>query len=215
MLKNNNDVSTKTKQEIYSKARKLLALSKQGIDGEKTAAKVKLDEHILKHGLNIEDIDDSFNIRTFETMFDEDEVAVIMTVIFSVKQNAKPQKLGLRVTCELDKEDYEEVTHKSNHFIHLWRIEKDMLIMAFYSRHRVPFEPDDYARNKHSKSNIKVNDAVNIAAQEAQKLNGIMHSDDSKLSDLERIQKMNRQRLQNGFLERMLESKYISKQNRK
>lgn len=206
-----SETSSKNKDEIFAKARKLLALAKGGIGGEKEAAQKKLDEHILKHGLKIEDIDESYNTRTFEGIFDEDEVAVMMTIIFSVNQTARPQKQGLKVICELDKEDYAEVQHKFAYFVHLWRIEKDMLTLAFYSKHRVPFEPDEYARNKHNKSNAKVNDAVAKAADAAHKLNSIKHSDDSKLSPLEKIQKLNRQRLENGFLNNMLESKYIRK----
>ena len=52
--------------------KKLLALSKQGVGGEKINAEALLNKLLKKHGLTIEDIDDEEEIKQWDVHFNTD-----------------------------------------------------------------------------------------------------------------------------------------------
>lgn len=69
-------------EEVKSKLRKILALAESGIDGEREAAKNKLQALLLEHGLTLEDLadDGGEGIWVFHNISNKTEQG--MTVLF-------------------------------------------------------------------------------------------------------------------------------------
>lgn len=146
------------KTKILSKAKKLKALAKDGIDGEKDNAQRMYDDYIKEHGLNDSEINPDMNVREFCDIKDSDECDIAITIILSVNPYAKYNVLKDRISAELDDEDYFEAKDKLDYFIKLFRVEKNALRTAFAIRHNEFFKPDEYALNKwreHKSSNTE------------------------------------------------------------
>lgn len=165
-----------------AKARLLKELSEKGIGGEKTNAETKLKEHLKKHNLTIEDIDSSVNNRRFKVS-NEDDRMIFTNVILSVNPFTKLIHLPNVIDVSLDEEDFNEVKNKLRYFIKLWREEKEILTMAFFSKHKDYFQPDEWTKNKWREKK-KLNEDLEKATLKADKI-------DKKLSKSE-IEEMNK-----------------------
>jgi hypothetical protein len=132
-------------EKLKSRAKKLKALADRGIEGEKDTARRMYEDFIKKH--NLEDNDEGTNVRILKIKY-ADDMLILFNVILSVNPFSKPVYEKNYIRVELDKEDYTEVKCKYRHFVKLWRIEKELLTMSFFSKHNVHFAPDDYAKKK-------------------------------------------------------------------
>lgn len=134
-------------EKKLSKARKLKKLAEGGIDGEKTSARSAYDAYIAKHGIKDSDVSPELNQRVL-TAGAEDEKDLLLTIILSVNPYARYKQDKLTVSCDLDSDDFAEVTEKYDYFSKLWRIEKEMLVAAFFSKHKKYMMPNGYALHK-------------------------------------------------------------------
>lgn len=128
------------------KAKLLKALADRGEGGEKVNAKIKLDEHLLKYNLTLDDITAS-NKRKF-TVRSEDDNMIVMNSILSVNPFVRTSTSLNLIEVELDDEDFLEVKNKIKHFIKLYKIGKEIYTMAFMSKHSKYFQPDEHTQNK-------------------------------------------------------------------
>lgn len=212
MEKETNEIN---KEKLKSKAKKLKALADKGIDGEKETAERMYKEFMEKHGLNDVDVDPSSNNRKFKVKNDDDAL-ILTNVILSVNPFTKIVNLPLIIQAELDSEDFNEVREKFRYFVKLWRVEKELLRMAFFSKHNEFFTPDDHAKNKWREHNNE-NEELKKARERAEKLsktkdeiikNSTSAEDLEKLKKNEQIQKLNQNRFAK-LVPFLLESKYI------
>lgn len=202
-------------EKLKSKAKKLKALADRGVGGEKESATKMYNEFMEKHGLNDGDIDPSANNRKFKVRT-EDDAFILTNVILSVNPFTKVNNLPSIVEAELDLEDFNEVKEKFRYFVKLWRVEKELLRMAFFSKHNDFFAPDDHAKNKWRESN-KENEELKKARERAEKLsktqdetikNSTSKEDLEKLKKNEQIQRLNQSRFAK-LVPILLEGKYV------
>jgi hypothetical protein len=137
----------KNREKHKAKARLLKALAEGGDANEKDTARRKYEEHLKKHRLTEGDIDSSANNRRFKIKNDDDSM-ILTNVILSVNPFTKLIHVGNVVDVNLDDEDYLEVREKFKFFVKLYRLEKEVFTMAFFSKHKQFFEPDEFTRNK-------------------------------------------------------------------
>ncbi len=157
-------------EKYKAKARRLLELAKRGVGGEKDNAKTKLEQLLARTGILIEEIDESLNIRTFRINSSDDGM-LLTNIILSVNPYTKIVYLPTYVKCELDKEDHTEVIAKYRYFIKLWRIEKDLFTMSFFTKHEQYLRPDEYAHNKFRDTKNEKNEAFAKSEKAENKLN--------------------------------------------
>lgn len=207
---------TVIRNKHLTKAKKLLELSKRGVDGERDSAKIKLDEHLKKHGIDISEIDDACNLREFKVS-SYDEFTILSNIILSVNPYTKISDQKGIVKCELDKEDFEEVKNKHKHFWNLWRVEYDLLVLSFFTRHEAHFRPDQYAYEKNRGDGKKENPAFKQNKRENTKLNKNIEQVvemtppkefNAQETAKQRIERMNLRRMQD-VLPLMLKSTYF------
>lgn len=189
-----------SRAKILIKAKKLLELAKRGIDGEKEAAQKKLDEHLLKHGIDISEIDDAINIRYFSAGT-KDKYMILTNVILSVNPYSKPTYEKGIVKCELDKEDYEEIKNKYKFFFNLWTVERSLLVTAFFTKNNKHFKPDQYAYGKYRDKGQTENPAFKAQEKKNEKINNNVDFDaaksfNNKETSQQKIDRMNVARLQ-------------------
>lgn len=153
-------------EKIMSMARKLKALAERGDAGEKIAATKKYLDYLKKHNLSDSDINPDMNKRIIEVK-DNDEKDVLLNVVLSVNPFTKHNDCKTHLECYLDQEDYEEVINKFAYFCKLLKMERELLITAFLSKHQPSFEPDERARKKWRERRVE-NDAFTVKKQEAQ-----------------------------------------------
>ncbi len=158
-----------------AKARRLLELAKRGVGGEQENAQRMLDELLAKHGISIDEIDADNNIRTFKIK-NPDDGLLLTNIILSVNPYCKLILLQSYVKCTLDAEDHKEVIAKFRYFINLWRIEKDLLVLSFFTKHQAHFKPDEYAYEKFRDAKKEKNSAFEQAEKGEQKLNSNLSS---------------------------------------
>lgn len=194
------------RKKILATAKKLKALADRGIDGEKENAQAMYREFCKKHGINELE-------RVFKITFPED-LTVLTNVVLSVNPFAEFTYAAQYVKVELDDEDYAECVKKFSHFIKIYRIERDMLDMAFFAKHDTWFKPDAHAQTKY-KDKLKVNEMYAQARAAADALNAQyakkpkIKAYDADNMDEEAIKLMNLERIQKVVPE-MLDAKYKS-----
>lgn len=130
--------------------RKLLRLARRAtIKGEKDAAEMMLEKFLKKHKLNLGDVDPDANNRILKAL-KPDELDLLLTIVVSVNPYTRyvSDLKTLEVKCDLDDEDYKEVLKKYDYFVKMWRVEKELLITAFHTKHKQYFQPDQYAQKK-------------------------------------------------------------------
>lgn len=212
MEKETNEIN---KEKLKSKAKKLKALADKGIGGEKDTATKMYIEFMEKHGLNDNEIDPSANNRKFKVKNDDDAF-ILTNVILSVNPFTKVVNNPTIVEAELDLEDFNEVKEKFRYFVKLWRVEKELLKMAFFSKHNEFFAPDDHAKNKWREHNQE-NEELKKARERAEKLsktkdevikNSTSAEDLEKLKKNEQIQRLNQSRFAK-LVPILLEGKYV------
>ena len=157
-------VDNENLEKLLSMARKLKALAERGVDGEKELAEEKYNEYIKKHNLHDSDINPEMNRRVF-TVTDSDYQDVLLNVILSVNPFTKHSSTKNAIQCYLDHEDFTEVTQKFEYFSKMLRIEKELLMTAFLSKHKEFFEPDTHSKKKWRERRVE-NDAFEIKRQE-------------------------------------------------
>ncbi len=145
-------------EEILEKGRKIKRYLKNDSEGERNAAKRKYEEFLKKHNLQDSDVDPEANTRKIYAKHD-DEVDLLLNIILSVNPFTKHSTDKKEITCELDNEDYIEVLEKYEYFGKLFRVEKELLIVAFSSKHKKFMTPDDDAKIKW-RSHKKENEAI-------------------------------------------------------
>lgn len=192
------------KEKLKSKARKLKALANRGEGGEKETSQRMYDEFIKKHSLDESEIDPSLNNRKFRVK-NYDDSLILTNVILSVNPFTKITQHELRTDCNLDWEDYNEVKKKFAYFVKLYRIEKELLNMAFFSKHSKFFQPDEDVQKKWRESKAENND-LKKARENAEKLNS--NKDSKSVSKEDQIMLMNLKRM--GLIqEHLLDAEYI------
>jgi hypothetical protein len=152
-------------EKIMSRARKLKELATRGVEGEKESAIIAYNAFLSKHGLSDSDINPEMNRRVFVAK-DAEYKDVLLNVILSVNPFAQHNDTFTAIECYLDQEDYNEVLKKYEYFSKLLRVEKELLMTAFLSKHKKFFEPDEKADKKWRERRV-TNDAFNIKEQEA------------------------------------------------
>lgn len=167
------------KSKLIKKAKKLLALAKRGVGGEKDNAKVMLDKFLEEHGISIDEIDVEANLRKFPVV-SKDDYTLLTNIILSVNPFAGIKTDKGRVLVELDSEDYKEVKNKHKYFTKLWNAELDLLVLTFYTKNEKYLRPDEYAYNKHSDNGKKENSAF----RENEKVNKKMNKDIEKTVEM-------------------------------
>ena len=195
------------REKIKAKARRLNELAKRGIGGEKTNAQRMLDDLLRKHGMQSSDIDSSLNSRVF-TVDNDDDKTILMTTILSINPYTKLVCDKKFVTAELDEQDYFDVKDKYAYFSKLFRVEKELLVMAFFEKNKLYFAPTEQAHSKFRDGQKKPNEAfekVKMNAENIRKnaehqfkanpLNDIFSISDEE-AEIQRIQQLNLARLQ-------------------
>lgn len=200
-------------EKLKHKARRLKALADRGVGGEKDNAERMYREFITKHKLEENDIDPSVNNRKFKVK-NYDDSLILTNVILSINPTTKVVNHNLCVTCDLDLEDYNEVKEKFRYFVKLYRIEKELLNMAFFSKHKDFFAPDEHAKNKWRES-YKENEELKKARERADKITMKLEKnpDISKVSPMSQIQLLNLKRM-GQFTELLLDAEY-ARRNKK
>lgn len=202
------------KEKLKSKARKLKALADRGVEGEKQNAQRRYEEFIKKHKLDESEIDPQLNNRRFRVK-NYDDLMILNNVILSVNPFTKINNNELFLDVDLDDEDFREVKEKFRYFMKLFRVEKELLTMAFFSKHQKFFEPDDNAKNKWRESRAE-NEELKKARQNADKINKKTPKDNKELSKEEieklkkdsQIQTLNMSRL-DKLIPILLDGKYV------
>ena len=207
------------KEKLKSKAKKLKALADRGIGGEKESAIKMYKEFMEKNGLNDSDIDPSVNNRKFRVK-NYDDSLILTNVILSVNPFSKPISTELFIEAELDLEDFNEVKEKFRYFIKLYRIEKELLNMAFFSKHNSFFTPDEHAQKKW-RENYSENTELKKAREQAEKLKNKSeknkpddNKDKSSSQELEKLKKDSQIQMRNmdrfsKLVPILLEGKYV------
>lgn len=179
-------------EKLKAKARKLKALADRGIGGEKETSERMYKEFIKKNKLDESDIDPSVNKRKFRIKTYDDSL-ILNNVILSINPFTKVISNDLFIECNLDDEDFKEVKEKFRYFVKLYRIEKELLNMAFFNKHNKFFTPDEQVRNKWRENNNE-NEELRKAREQAEKItnksNKIKDDLQSKLN-LEKMKKDN------------------------
>ncbi len=205
-------------ESLKAKGRRLNELAQRGIGGEKSNAKRMLDDFLRKHKLTIEQIDTSINDRSF-TVDNEDDATILLTTILSVNPYSKPVSGKKFVTANLDNEDYIEVKNKFKYFTKLFRVERELLRMAFFGKHEKFFKPD-HSKEKFRDGSKQMNedlmkagfDAESIQRQAEQEFKtqvpSLEFSSDEKEQEIQMIQKRNLARLE-AMKQLMLDATYV------
>ena len=152
-------------EKIMAMARKLKALAERGDAGEKETAISKYLEYLKKHNLSDSDINPEMNRRLIEVA-DSDEKDVLLNVVLSVNPYTKHTDQKTGIECYLDKEDYDEVISKFEYFRKLLKVERELLITAFLTKHQPFFVPDEKAKKKWRERRVE-NDAFTVKKEEA------------------------------------------------
>lgn len=200
-------------EKIKSKARKLKALAEQGIGGEKDAAEQKYKDFIKKHNIDESGNEIKSNNRRKFKVKDYDDCQILNNVILSVNPYTEITSYDLSVLCELDDEDYAEVKNKHSYFVKLFRIEKELLKMAFFGKHESFFAPSNYAKNKWREKKTE-NDELKKAREKAEDITNKAENNQEITDDMKKmkkdyqIQQFNLNRL-NQMKEVLLEGKYV------
>jgi hypothetical protein len=210
------------KEKLKAKARKLKELKDRGVGGEKTSAENKLREFLIKHNMSEEEIDGTFKQRIFKIR-ETDDSLIITNVILSVNPYAKIFNDKKAIIADLDDEDFIEVIQKVRYFAKLWRIEKELLTMAFFAKHGDSFKPDEYACSKYREQQKNKNEEYEKAQERANQFTEKakelkVNIDVEKIAEQkggirsataqENIKLMNLQR-QNQLVPILLSSKYV------
>lgn len=211
-------METETKEKVKAKARRLLEMATRGTEHERPNAKQKLDDLIRKHNIPLSEIDISLNNRIF-TIDNEDDKVILTNIILSINPYTTLITEKKFITTSLDDEDYAEVKSKFSYFVKLFRVEKELLTMAFFTKHADSFKPDEEAKKKFrdgSKSmnrdfQAAKNDAENIQKQAEAQFKAQPPSkdfpDSEKDMEIQEIRIRNLTRL-NRMAEIMLDTKY-------
>lgn len=203
------------KEKLKSKARKLKALADRGVEGEKQNAQRRYEEFIKKHKLDESEIDPQLNNRRFRVK-NYDDLLILNNVILSVNPFTKINNNELFLDVDLDDEDFREVKEKFKYFIKLFKVEKELLTMAFFSKHQKFFSPDDNAKNKWRESRAE-NEELKKARENAEKIdkkakkNGesdLSKEQIEKLKKDSQIQTLNMSRL-DKIIPILLDGKYV------
>lgn len=202
------------KEKLKAKARRLKALADRGVGGEKENAKRIYKEFIEKHKIEESEIDPSLNNRKFRVN-NYDDSLILTNVILSVNPYTKITAHELCIQCDLDEEDFNEVKQKFRYFVKLYRIEKELLNMAFFSKHQKFFVPDEHSQNKWRESK-KENDELRKARERAENITKKAEDKPAKLNpeQIEKIKKENQIQMMNlsrltKMSEILMEGKYV------
>lgn len=187
------------------KAKKLLALAKGGHGGEMDNAKTKLDEHLLKYGIDISEIDETAMIRKF-VVGSKEEYNLLTNIMLSVNPFCRIKIDKGIVTGDLDAEDYEEVKNKFKYFWNLWIIESDLRTLCFYTKHQEFLRPDQHAYDKHS-DNGKFESPEIIKQKEEEIEMGAPKKENKEETPKQKMDRINNERM-NGVLPYMINSQY-------
>lgn len=200
-------MSQKTRDELLAKARLLKALADGvGEPHEKESAQRFFEQYCKTNKITLSEVVNNANQRTFKFKT-EDECTILTNVILSVNPftDVVPVYNGAGaaknfVKCELDEEDFKECIEKFRHFIKLWYVEKDVLSMSFFAKHKEYFEPDEHTRKKYmgrQKTNQKYEAAKKDAADLTEKGNKpLTQADIDAMDESERIRVLNFKRMQ-------------------
>ena len=148
-----NDLS----DEVKAKLRKILALAESGIDGERMAAKTKLQALLLEHGLTLEDLADDGNegVWVFYDIKNKREESLWAQVVFKVKDihqlNFRKDKSARSTTCtEAQANEIADLYkwHKRNFKKELRKMEAEFF-EAYIIKHKLmPASPSDNPSNE-------------------------------------------------------------------
>lgn len=161
-------METNNIEKLKSKAKKLKALADRGEGGEKETSKRMYDAFIKKHNIDDVSINPSANKRRFRVK-NYDDSLILTNVILSINPFTKLIQNELSLECELDLEDFNETKQKFGHFVKLYRIDKELLNMAFFSKHQKFFTPDEDVKKKWRESNTE-NEELRKAREKASKM---------------------------------------------
>ena len=209
----------KSHEELIAKAKKLKGYADRGIGGEKDNAKRMLQEFLEKNNIDISEISPENHDRIF-ALNNEEEILVITNVILSINPYAKIEREEFDIKCILDKEDFDEVKTKYQHFISLWIVEKRMMSTLFFTKHEKHFRPDEYAWNKFRDGKKEKNPAfqereeeeieVEVIAEQIEKGKKKFKDLTEKQKSEQKIKEFNDNRM-NDMLRLMLNSHYTRK----
>lgn len=166
---------SKSREELLSHARKLKEHATRGVPNERDVAKDKYESFLKKHSLLDAEVDPELTMREF-TAKEENEKDLLLTVILSVNPYARYTQDIFTIKCDLDDEDFSLVNKKYQAFLKIWRVEKELLVTAFYAKHNKYFQPNPNAHKKWNAKNTKNDsiqknkDELNQVAEEWQKM---------------------------------------------
>ena len=138
---------------------------------ERKVGQLQLDKFCQKHGITEDDLNPAVNTRIIKSEH-QDEVDLLLTIILSLNPYTRYKITGLEVSCDLDPEDYAELLSKYNYFVKLWRVEKELLYRAFFSKHTRFFQADAQAHSKWRKNTVK-NENIDHFAGEIAEANAV------------------------------------------
>lgn len=159
-------MSDKTPERIIETARKLLALAEQGAtEGEKEAARGRLDALLEKHGLTLDDLSEEKREWVKFMVKDEFEFEILFQCIFKVLNTKKVQYLRKKknksLQVQLTPAEHTDVKTLFAYYRAVWEEEVADFLIAFMSKHRLYSEssasdteesPMDYMRLKKLKA---------------------------------------------------------------
>ena len=140
---------TNTESNQFKLAKKLYALSKQGVGGEKDNAAEMLEKLCKKHNISMEDLEDEVKReREFSIKKDEYIKRLFFQVVFSVVDrdrdvltytNSKSERKKGYKSYFINLTDYEflEITSKYEFYLDKYTQDADIFFSAFIQRNRL------------------------------------------------------------------------------
>lgn len=153
--------------------KKLLALSKQGVGGEKVNAEALLNKLLKKHGLTIEDIDDTEEIKEWDIHFNTDYerklIYQVMYMLFPDKDvyhyvNKRRKHNRENLIIKLTNAQYIEFDYAYTIYKNALNKEFELFYSAFIQKNRIyPVKPREDIEAETIESKYNMEDQMKIA----------------------------------------------------
>jgi hypothetical protein len=135
--------TTKDNSRTIELAKKLYALSKQGVGGERENAATMLNRLCKKYGISIEQLEGD-ELKVFEFEVPKKKEDFFMQVVASVRREYRWSGfIGRKVGIEMTEAENIEVREKMDYYWPLYQEEIKTFYSAFIQKHRLYRKPSE------------------------------------------------------------------------
>lgn len=140
-----------TKEQAIDLCRKINELVKRGVDGEKTSAELRLKTLMLKHGIELPEIEGDKIVESSLICTEEEKIFAMQVISSVLGKGWRGGKYRKRYYFNSPESKVAEIQDRWNHYRDLWEKEKEVFYSAFIQKHKLYAKPPGDRKDNDSK----------------------------------------------------------------